>query len=59
LEVEPEEKLDADLRRPLFLQSYVEKSVKEMRDKKATGDGDVFREVASRTVGRRWSRTNG
>jgi hypothetical protein len=41
LEVEPEEEVDADKKGPYILQSEVEKAVKEMRNKKATGDDDV------------------
>ena len=46
LEVEPEEKVDADEKGPYILQSEVEKAIKEMRNKKATGDdvpGDVLK----------------
>ena len=47
LEVEPEEEEDADEKAPYILQSEVEKAIKEMRNKKATGDddipGDVFK----------------
>jgi len=41
LEVEPEEEVDADEKRPYILQSEVEKAIKEMRNKKATEDDDV------------------
>jgi hypothetical protein len=41
LDVEPEEKVDADKKGPFILQSEVEKAIKEMRKKKATGDDDV------------------
>jgi hypothetical protein len=41
LEVEPEEEVDADEKSPHILQSEVEKAIKEMRNKKATGDDDV------------------
>ena len=41
LEVEPEEEVDADKKGSFVLQSEVEKAIKEMRDKKATEDGDV------------------
>jgi hypothetical protein len=41
LEVEPEAEVDEDEKRPYILQSEVEKAIKEMRDKKATGDDDV------------------
>jgi hypothetical protein len=41
LEVEPEEEVDADEKGPYIFQSEVEKSIKEMRNKKATGDDDV------------------
>jgi hypothetical protein len=40
LNVEPEE-VDKDHKRPHILRSEVEKAIKEMRDKKATGDDDV------------------
>jgi hypothetical protein len=39
LEVEPE--VDEDEKGPSILQSEVEKAIKDMRDKKATGDDDV------------------
>jgi hypothetical protein len=39
LEVEPE--ADEDEKDPYILQSEVEKAIKGMRDKKATGDDDV------------------
>jgi len=41
LEVEPEEEVDADEKGPYILQSEVEKAIKEMRNKKATGDDNV------------------
>jgi len=41
LEVETEEEVDADEKGPYILQSEVEKAIKEMRNKKATGDDDV------------------
>jgi len=41
LEVEPEEEVDTDEKDPYILQSEVEKAIKEMRNKKATGDDDV------------------
>jgi hypothetical protein len=47
LEVEPEEEVDADEKGPYILQSEVEKAIKEMRNKNATGDdhvpGDVLK----------------
>jgi hypothetical protein len=46
LDVEPEEEEDTDEKGPYILQSEVEKGVKKMRNKKATGDdmsGDVLR----------------
>jgi hypothetical protein len=46
LEVEPEEEVDADEKGPHILQSDVEKAIKEIRNKKATGDdvpGDVLK----------------
>jgi len=42
LEVEPKENVDTDEKGPYILQSEVEKSMKEMRNKKATGDDDVL-----------------
>ena len=42
LEVEPEEEVDADEKGPYILQSKTgKKTIKEMRNKKATGDDDV------------------
>jgi len=41
LEVEPEEEVDADEKGPYILLSEVEKAIKEMRNKKASGDDDV------------------
>jgi len=41
LEVEPEEEADTDEKGPYILQSEVEKSIKEMRNRKATGDDNV------------------
>ena len=41
LEVEPEEEVDTDEKGPYILQSEVEKAIKEMRNKKATGDDNV------------------
>ena len=41
LEVEPEEEVDADEKGTYILQSEVEKAIKVMRNKKATGDDDV------------------
>ena len=41
LEVEPEEEVDRDEKGPYILQSELEKAIKEMRNKKATGDDDV------------------
>ena len=41
LDIEPEEEVDTDEKGPYNLQSEVEKAIKEMRNKKATGDGDV------------------
>ena len=47
LEVKPEEEVDTDEKGPYILQSEVEKAIKEMRNKKATGDdhvpGDVLK----------------
>jgi hypothetical protein len=47
LEVEPEEEVDAEEKEPYILQSEVEKAIKEMWNKKTTGDdyvpGDVLR----------------
>ena len=41
LEVEPDEEVDTDEKGPYILQSEVEKAVKEMRNRKATGDDDL------------------
>jgi hypothetical protein len=41
LEVEAEEEVDADEKGPYILQSEVEKTIKEMRNKKATGDDKI------------------
>ena len=41
LEVEPEREVDIDEKGPYILQSEVEKAIKELRNKKATGDDDV------------------
>jgi len=45
LEVEPEEEVDTDEKGPYILQSYMEKAIKKMRNRKATGDDDVPRDV--------------
>jgi hypothetical protein len=45
LEVKPEEEVDADEKGPCILQSEVEEAIKEMRDKKATGDDEVPEDV--------------
>ena len=45
LEVEPEEEVDTDQKGPYILQSEEEKAIKEMRNKKATGDDDVLGDV--------------
>ena len=41
LEVEPEEEVDTDEKGPYILQGEVEKPIKEMRNRMATGDDDV------------------
>ena len=41
LEVEPEEEVDTDEKGPYISKSEVEKAIKEMRNRKATGDDDV------------------
>jgi len=41
LDAEPKEEADADEKGPYILENEVEKSIKEMRDKKATQDDDV------------------
>jgi hypothetical protein len=41
LDIKPEEEVDTDEKGPYILQSEVEKALKEMRNKKATGDDDV------------------
>jgi hypothetical protein len=40
LEVKSEEVVDTDEKGPYILQSEVEKAIKQMRNKKATGDDD-------------------
>ena len=45
LEIEPEEEADTDEKGPYILQSEVEKAVKEMRHRMATGDDDVPADV--------------
>ena len=45
LEVEPEEEVDTDEKGPHILQSEVEKAIKEMRNRKATGDDDIPEDV--------------
>jgi hypothetical protein len=45
LEVETEEEVDADEKGPYILQSEVEKAIKKMRNKKATGDYNVPEDV--------------
>ena len=41
VEVEPEEEIDTDEKGPHILQSEVEKTIKEMRNRKAIGDDDI------------------
>jgi len=41
LDVKPEEEVDTEEKGPYILQSEVEKAIKEMRNKKATGDDDI------------------
>jgi hypothetical protein len=41
LEVEPEEEVDGDEKGPYILHSEVEKTIKEMENKKSTEDDDV------------------
>jgi hypothetical protein len=45
LEVEPEAEVDEDEKGPYILQSEVEKAIKDIRNKKATGHGDVPEDV--------------
>jgi len=45
LDVEPEEEEDTDEKGPYILQSEVEKAIKEMRNKEATGDDDLPADV--------------
>jgi hypothetical protein len=45
LEVEREAEVEEDEEGPNILQSEVEKAIKEMRDKKATGDEDVSEDI--------------
>jgi hypothetical protein len=56
LEVEPEEAVDANEKGPYILHSEVRKAIKELKDKKATGDYDVPENVL-KLFGRRWSQT--
>ena len=41
LEIEPKEEVDTDEKGPHVLQSEVEKAIKEIRNRKATGDDDI------------------
>ena len=41
LEVEPEEEADTDEKGPHILQSEMEKTIKEMGNRRATGDDDI------------------
>jgi len=41
LDIEPEKEVDTDEKGPYILESEVKKAIKEMRNKKATGDDDV------------------
>jgi len=41
LEVEPEEEVDTDEKGPYILHGEVERAIKEMRNRKATGDDDI------------------
>ena len=43
--VDVAQEVDADEKGPYILQSEVEKAIKEMRNKKATGDDDVSGDV--------------
>ena len=45
IEVEPEEEVDADDKNPYILKNEVEKGIKGMRNKKATGGDDVLGDV--------------
>ena len=47
LEVEPEEEVDTDEKGPYILQSEVEKAIKEMRNRKVTGNDDVLEMCSS------------
>ena len=47
LEVEPEEEVYTDEKGPYILQSEVQKAIKEMRNRKATGDDDVLEMCSS------------
>ena len=47
LQVEPEEEVDTEEKGPYILQGEVEKAIKEMRNRKATGDDDVPGECSS------------
>ena len=54
LEVELEEEIDTDEKGPYILQGKVEKAIKEVRNRKATGDehvpGDVFKSLGEDAV---------
>ena len=54
LEVELEEEIDTDEKGPYILQGKVEKAIKEVRNRKATGDdhvpGDVFKSLGEGAV---------
>jgi len=55
LDVEPEQEVNTDEKGPYILQSEVKKAVKEMRNRKATGDdsvpGDVFKLLGEGDLG--------
>ena len=52
LEVEPEEEVDTDEKGPYVLQREVETTIKEMKNRKATGYDDV--PGCAQVIGRRW-----
>jgi hypothetical protein len=55
-EVEPEKEVHGEKKDYYILQNEMEKAIKEVRNKKATGDDNVPAQVIK--LGRRWSQTN-
>ena len=56
LEVKPEEEVHKDKKGSYIVQNKMEKAIKKMRNKKATGDDNEPGHVIK--LGRRWSQTN-